>query len=142
MKKELELMAITQEVEALHIKMDNFTITDDKILKDSYIVKLENTYAQAKRTNTLQMVKILIGKVYTVQATLMNITSDELRQIQAIALRPDISAEFFDDNLTGQYVVQSMYCPTIEAKAKKQLANGKILYNDITLELIGNQAAD
>ena len=59
----------------MYIKMDGYTIPDSKIKKEGYSVKLENTYSQAKRTNTLLMVKILIGKVYTLNVTLINITS-------------------------------------------------------------------
>lgn len=126
----------------MHIKMDDYLIEDKYILKDSYSVALENTYAQAKRTNTLAMVKILLGAVYTVTATLKDITSDELRRIQEIAKKPEIMVEFYDDQYKKNYVVQNMYCPTIKPVASRQLANGKILYKDFTIEFIGNYAAD
>ena len=82
----------------MYIKMNNYIIPAEKISKNGYEVDLENTYSQAKRTNTLQMVKVLIGKVYTVSVKLINITSTELRQIQSIALNPEINVEFYDDD--------------------------------------------
>lgn len=126
----------------MYIKMGNYTIKDENIKEEGYTVKLENTYSQAKRTNTLQMVKVLIGKVYTVNATLINVTSDEYRQIQKIALQPDISVQFYDDAYAEAYVTQSMYCPTIEATAKRQTLDGTILYGEIEIEFIANQAAN
>lgn len=125
----------------MYIRMNNYTIPASKIAKSGYEVNLENTYSQAKRTNTLQMVKVLIGKVYTVSVKLINITSTELRQIQAIALQPDISVQFLDDIYTGNYITQSMYCPTVKPKAKVE-KNGVIYYEEIELRFIGNYAAD
>lgn len=123
----------------MYIKMDGYTIPDNKIKKEGYSVKLENTYSQAKRTNTLLMVKILIGKVYTLNVTLINITSDEIRQIQRKALNPNIQVEFFDDQYVGDYVTQDMYCTTVDATASTQRKDGKIIYDEITLEFIANQ---
>ena len=125
----------------MYIKMNNYTISAEKIAKDGYEVDLENTYSQAKRTNTLQMVKVLIGKVYTVSVKLINITSTELRQIQSIALNPEINVQFYDDAYAHSYVTQNMYCPTLKAKAKIE-KNGKIYYDEIELRFIGNYAAD
>lgn len=126
----------------MHIKIDDFVITGDKILKDGYKVKLENTYSQAKRTNTLKMIKILIGKVYTVSVTLKDLTTDEMKQIQKIALNPDIMVEFYDDSYAEGYVTQSMYCTTLDKTTSRILKNGKFLYGDLTLQFIGNQKVD
>lgn len=135
-------MAMTQGVEVLHIKMNDFIIPAEKILKEGYNVALENTYAQAKRTNTLQMVKILIGKVYTLSVTLHNITTDEMKQIQKIALQPEINVEFYDDSYAEDYVTQNMYCTTVTRNAIREFKDGKILYKDFTLKFRGNQKVD
>ena len=128
-------MVIRQEVEHLHIKMNNLTLTN--IQKDGYKATLENVYSQAKRTNTLKMVKVLIGQVYTLSVTLIDVQSPLMQQIQQIALLPEITVEFYDEN-TRKYITQNMYCTTVKKTVKRQINDNTMLYDTVTLDFVAN----
>lgn len=120
----------------MHIKMNDFRI--DNILESGFSESLENVYSQAKRTNTLAMVKVLIGQVYTVSVKLFNVRSAQMRQIQKIALLPEIDVEFYSED-AGGYITQNMYCKPIKKTVNRELKNiGIMLYDDVTLEFTGN----
>lgn len=128
-------MAIQQEVVLLHIKMNDLKLTNIK--EDGYSATLENVYSQAKRTNTLKMVKVLIGQVYTVSVTLFNIKSSVMSDIQTIALDPEITVEFYDEK-KKKYITQNMYCKTVQKTVKRELKNGEMFYDEVTLEFVAN----
>lgn len=120
----------------MHIKLNDLTLNN--ISKDGFTAKLENVYSQAKRTNTLKMVKVLIGQIFTVSVTLHNVTSDMMRRIQTIALLPEISVEFYDEEKSG-YRTENMYCETINKTVTRELKNGTMFYKEVTLNFIGNE---
>ena len=119
----------------MHIKMNNLTLTN--IQKDGYKATLENVYSQAKRTNTLKMVKVLIGQVYTLSVTLIDVQSPLMQQIQQIALLPEITVEFYDEN-TRKYITQNMYCTTVKKTVKRQINDNTMLYDTVTLDFVAN----
>lgn len=119
----------------MHIKMNNLTLTN--IQKDGYKATLENVYSQAKRTNTLKMVKVLIGQVYTLSVTLIDVQSPLMQQIQQIALLPEITVEFYDEN-TREYITQNMYCTTVKKTVKRQINDNTMLYDTVTLDFVAN----
>lgn len=121
----------------MHIKMNELVITNIK--EKSFNAILENVYSQAKRTNTLKMVKVLLGQVYNVKVTLYHVTSNQMRNIQNIALNSEIIVEFYDER-KGKYITQNMYCKTIDKPVKRELSDGTMYYEEINLEFIGNEA--
>lgn len=123
-------------VEFLHIKMNNLTITN--ILENSYKATLENVYSQAKRANSLKMIKVLIGQVYTVSVTVYDVKSPQMQQIQKLALLSEINVEFYDED-SRTYIIQNMYCKPINKQVKRELKNGEMFYEKVTLEFVGNE---
>lgn len=121
----------------MHIKMDELLITNIK--ENGYNAVLENVYSQAKRTNTLKMIKVLLGQVYNVKVILVDVTSNQMRNIQNKALNSEIMVEFYDER-TGEYITQNMYCKTIDKPVKRELADGTMYYDEVTLEFTGNEA--
>lgn len=119
----------------MHIKMNDLKITN--IEKNGYKAVEENVYAQAKRANSLKMIKILLGQIYTISVTLINVTSTQMRQIQMTGLLPEINVEFYDEN-SGSYITQNMYCKTINKIATLEIPEG-FIYDKITLEFVGNE---
>lgn len=120
----------------MHIKIDELIYTNIK--ENSYKATLENVYAQAKRTNTLKMVKVLIGQIYTVSVTFYNVYSPQMQQLQKKALLPEISVEFYDEDIRN-YRTENMYCGTVQKTIKRELKNGEMFYEEVTVNFIGNE---
>lgn len=120
----------------MHIKIDGLNYTNIK--ENGYKATLENVYAQARRTNTLKMVKVLIGQVYTVSVTFYNVYSSQMQQLQKKALLPEIPVEFYDEDKKN-YRTENMYCSTVEKTVKRELKNGEMLYDEVTVNFIGNE---
>lgn len=116
--------------------MNDLTITNIK--EGGFKAVLENVYSQAKRTNTLKMVKVLIGQVYTLSVTLFYVKSSQMQQIQKLALLPEINVEFYDED-TKRYITQNMYCKTVDKTVKRELKNGEMFYEEVTIEFVGNE---
>lgn len=123
----------------MHIKMNELII--ENIEKDGFSENLENVYSQAKRTNTLAMVKVLIGQVYTLTVKLYHVYSEQMRKIQKVALLPEIDVEFYSED-SGGYITQNMYCKTIKKTISREIVDGRMFYEEVTLEFTGNYKVD
>ena len=130
----------------MYIKLDDLTIPDNMILKDTYIATPKNVYKSAKRSQgkSLKMIKVLLGAVYEIKFTLnhMKMTKEFVSELRKVIMRPEINVEFYDD-YSASYKIQNCYCQDTEAKIKVSKQNdSKILYNNIPLVFTSNQSAD
>lgn len=130
----------------MYIKLDDLTIIDNMILKNTYSATPKNVYKSAKRSQgkSLKMIKVLLGAVYEIKFKLnhMKITKEFASQLRQIIMKPEINVEFYDD-YSASYKIQNFYCQDTEGKIRFTKKNDtKIYYDDIELVFTANQSAD
>lgn len=125
----------------MYIKIDGETY---KILENTYKATPKNIYSQAKRVKSpsLIMVKTLLGTVYEIQATIMNLNKETGNKLKKILIKSAFDVEFYDD-YSNAYKTQSFYAPDTEMQIKRiNEALDKIIYDDVNIVLTANQAAN
>lgn len=125
----------------MHIKIDGNNYI---ILEDSYTAIPRNVYSQAKRVKgpSLQMVKVILGTVYDIEVSIIDLNKDTASQLQKSILKTGFDVEFYDTD-SKAYKTQNCYAPDTKLKIKRTSSDmSKIYYDVVELVLTANQAAD